>query len=46
MAVNIFGSTGKITKSTTDRNYVDSKFITITRNLLLKLDKKRRQNAR
>ena len=39
MAVNIFGSYGKFTKSIVDRNYVDSKFILMLKNMQLKLDK-------
>lgn len=39
MSVNIFGSYGKFTKSNVDKNYVDSKFILMLKNLQLKVDK-------
>lgn len=39
MTANIFGSTGKPAKSNVDRNYVDSKFISMVKNMQLKLNK-------
>ena len=41
MPANIFGSSSKLTKvSNTDKKYIDSKFVTLTENLQLKVDKK------
>src|SRR6476469_3181803 len=40
MPTNIFGSSSKLTKVTnTDKRYIDSKFVTLTKNLQLKVDK-------
>ena len=40
MPTNIFGYSSKLTKvSNTDKKYIDSKFVTLTKNLQLKVDK-------
>ena len=40
MHANIFGSTSKLIKaSNIDKKYVDSKFVTLTKNLQLKVEK-------
>ena len=39
MNVDIFGSDGKGTTKTADKNYVDLKFITLVKNLATKIDK-------
>ena len=40
MPTNIFGSSSKLTKvSSIDKRYIDSKFVTLTKNLQLKVDK-------
>lgn len=40
MSTNVFGSSSKLTKaSNIDKKYVDSKFVTLTKNIQLKVDK-------